>query len=325
MKRTLFTLIAFGLAAFLAAQTTEQADSTGLPGDDFSLQGALELFKQSTDLESFEQALNRTDSPVNNLDLDGDGQVDYVRVLSHKDGAAVAIVLQVAVSKEEFQDVAVIDVEKTGEATALVQIVGDEELYPAGTILEPFAEEEQLRNGNGPAAPRLLSTFVTVNVWGWAGVSWCYGPHYTPWISPWYWSHYPPWWRPWRRHPWHVWYGWGRPYRGWYRPWPTCRVGHAHATYIPHRSTSVVVHASNVNAHTRFASSNKAKQDRSKTPVNAKKQNAQPKAKSPSTGKAPKATTPQVSKGKQQPAPGKTAPSKKQQRKMKRAERAKSR
>lgn len=325
MKRPLFALIAFGLASFLAAQAPEQADSTGLPGDDFSLQGALELFKQSTDLESFERALNKLDSPVSNLDLDGDGQVDYVRVVSHKDGAAVAIVMQVAVSQEESQDVAVIELEKTGEGSALAQIVGDEELYPAGTILEPFAEEGQLKNDNGPAAPELLSTYVTVNVWGWSGVSWCYGTHYTPWVSPWYWSHYPPWWRPWRRHPWHVWYGWGRPYRGWYRPWPTCRVGHAHAMYMPHRSTSVVVHTRNVNAHTRYASSRKAEQHRSRPGANATKQNEQPKARTPSTGKAPKTTTQPASKGKPQVAPGKATPSRKQNRKAKRAERAKSR
>lgn len=325
MKRQLLTSFALGLATLLAAQTPEQADSTGLPGDDFSLQGALEVFKQCTDLETFEQALNRTDSPVNNLDLDGDEQVDYIRVVSHKDGEAMAIVMQVAVSQKETQDIAVIELERTGEGSALAQIMGDEELYPTGTIIEPFAEEEQMKYGNGPTAPELLSTYVTVNVWGWAGVSWCYGPHYTPWVSPWYWSHFPPWWRPWRRHPWHVWYGWGRPYRGWYRPWPTCRVGQAHAMYMPHRSTSVVVHTRNLNAHARYASSHSAVQHRSGTGANTKKQNARSKAEKPFTGTTPNATTPPVSQGKQQPVPGKTSPSAKQSRKAKRAERTKHR
>lgn len=35
-----------------------QKDSTGLPGDNFNLQGTLDLFSKANDLESFEKSIN---------------------------------------------------------------------------------------------------------------------------------------------------------------------------------------------------------------------------------------------------------------------------
>ncbi len=78
-----------------------------LPGDQFSLRGALDLLKQSNSPEEFEKLLNSEKNDVNNLDLNQDGEVDYVRVIDRKDGDAHAIVLQVPVSTSENQDVAV--------------------------------------------------------------------------------------------------------------------------------------------------------------------------------------------------------------------------
>ena len=96
----------------LLAQEPAPTDSTGLPGDQFSLQGALELFKDNIELEVFEKALNTEDNHVNNLDLNNDGQVDYVRVEALREGDAVVVTLRVPVSATENQDVAVIEIEK---------------------------------------------------------------------------------------------------------------------------------------------------------------------------------------------------------------------
>src|SRR4030095_12045809 len=113
------------------------ADSTGLPGDNFSLQGALEMFKESKSIEEFEKKLNQKDNSVNNVDLDGNGKTDYIKVNDIVKENAHAIVLQVAVSKTENQDVAVIEIEKKGDASAMLQIIGDSVLYPKNTIVEP--------------------------------------------------------------------------------------------------------------------------------------------------------------------------------------------
>ena len=88
------------------SQTNEEivTDSTGLPGDHFSLHGALEMFKESSSLEDFEKKLNSESNYVNNLDLNNDGKTDYVSVHDLMKDNTHAIVLKVAVSKEETQD-----------------------------------------------------------------------------------------------------------------------------------------------------------------------------------------------------------------------------
>ena len=207
-------------------------DSTGLPGDHFSLQGAIELFKSAKNLESFEQSLNAEGNHVNNLDLDGDGNVDYVRVIDHLEGEAHAITMQVALGKEEAQDVAVIELEKNGGESAVLQIRGAEDLYGSDVIVEPFEETEEAPQQKGPAAPMDgPHVRIWVNVWAWPCVMWMYGPTYVAWNSPWYWGYYPPMWRPWHPWGWNAWYGWHRPYSGWYHHVGVCRVTHAHAVY----------------------------------------------------------------------------------------------
>lgn len=232
--RTSFLLIA-AIALSINSQAQEAvADSTGLPGDNFSLAGALDLFKQSKDLESFERALNLEDQQVNNLDLDGDGQVDYIRVVDNQEGDAHAIVMQVAVSEDELQDVAVIELEKSGKGEATVQIRGAEDLYGPEVIVEPYAEDDGgMQPSKGPSAPDLVRVHVVVNVWAWPCVTWMYGPTFVVWTSPWHWRHYPHWWRPWRPHPYRVFWGWQRPRYARYRPVHVVRVSRAHAVYVP--------------------------------------------------------------------------------------------
>jgi hypothetical protein len=160
------------LAASLSgkAQTIAAADSTGLPGDNFSLEGALELFKKSTSPEEFEKMLNTEDSKVNNLDLNGDGETDYINVIDQTKKDAHAFVLQVAVSENENQDIAVIELEKTGNDKAVAQIVGDEDMYGEQTIVEPT--EEVVTNAGTSRSQ------VVVNVWAWPSVRYVYGPAY---------------------------------------------------------------------------------------------------------------------------------------------------
>lgn len=244
--RTLLLLPALCSLA-LGRAASIPADSTGLPGDHFSLHGALELFKGAADLEAFEKALNTESSQVNNLDLDANGEIDYVQVRTHADGDARVIVLQVALGKEDIQDIAVIELEKNGTEAAVLQIRGDEELYPESTIIEPSEENKDAGKArSGPSAPDAQVT-VWVNVWAWPSVRWCYGPLWGGWRSPWYWGYYPPWWRPWRPVGWGLFWGYHRPYYGWYHPVHVCRVEHAHNIYAHRRSVSPTVVRQNAN------------------------------------------------------------------------------
>lgn len=205
-----------------------------VPGDQFSLEGALELFKRSESPEEFEKLLNSPDAKVNNLDLNGDGYIDYIRVHDRYEGNVHAFILQAVISDREMQDIAVIELEKLANGKAVLQIVGDEDVYGVETIIEPTRE---VRTYAGTT-----STRTVVNVWTWPSVQYVYSPYYAGWVSPWGWHRRPIWWRTWRPvayvhyHP--IW----RPYRHHYVPCHTRRVVYAHEIYRPYRTTSVVVH-----------------------------------------------------------------------------------
>jgi hypothetical protein len=228
-------------AGTLFAQSDMESDSTGLPGDHFSLEAAIELFKKSTSPEDFEKRLNSEKNDVNNLDLNEDGEVDYIRVVDNSEGDVHALVLQIAVSETESQDVAVIEIEKQGNENALLQIVGDEDLFGEQTIAEPF-EEAKVKSGKdkGPAV-QVAPIRVVVNVWLWPSVRFMYAPAYRSWVSPWRYRVYPSYWRPWRPHPWRVFHLRATPYRAHCRVVRTHRVVRAHAVYAPHRAHSKVV------------------------------------------------------------------------------------
>jgi len=239
------------MAAAAQAQGKSGIDSTGLPGDNFSLQGALAMFQKASSPEDFEKMLNSEDNHVNNLDLNGDGDIDYIRVIDNTEKGAHAFVLQAIVSEKESQDIAVIEIEKTGDSTAVLQIVGDEDIYGEQVLVEPGdggddeASVDNSWNNNiahGPNAINFLTApHVVVNVWVWPTVRFVYAPVYSPWISPWRWHYYPGWWRPWRPMAWHVWHPFHQPYYAHCSIVHTHRVVYAHNVYRPHRVTSVTV------------------------------------------------------------------------------------
>jgi len=231
-----FILFLIAIAANIAIG---QETSTGLTGEDFSLDGTLEVFKSSRDLASFEAALNEEGNNINNLDLNEDGEVDYIRVIDNVEGDAHAIVLQAVVSKEESQDIAVIQIEKDGRESAILQIIGDEDIYGESMIVEPFAEEGSGGYGGPDANYDIVR--VTINVWAWSPVRYIYAPRYVRYVSPWRYRYYPRVYRPWRPLAWAVW----RPIRivrpARYRVAPVHRVVVAHRVYTPVRRRSVVV------------------------------------------------------------------------------------
>ncbi len=256
MKTSRFFSVAVFLlgANFLIAQNqnVNTADSTGLPGDHFSLEGALDLFKSSNSLEDFEKKLNIEDNSVNNLDLNGDGQTDYIRVIDNKKDDAHAIVLQVPVNKTESQDVAVIEIEKTGNSDAIVQIIGDEELYGENKIVEPFDEKENSKAKSGPSNYYSMPVRVFVNVWMWPCIQFIFAPAYVVWVSPWSWDYYPPYWRPWRPHPWRYHYMHCYHYNQYYYHVHKNRVPNAHQIYAPRRAASATVNHRYSNVHSSY-------------------------------------------------------------------------
>lgn len=283
--RNYFTacIVCLGMTLTAAAQEQPEQDSTGLPGDNFSLQGALDLFKQSASPEAFEKLLNSPDSKVNNLDLNEDGNTDYIRIVNKKDNDVQVFILQALVSSTESQDIAVIELQKTGDNNAVVQIVGDPDIYGESVIAEPAEEADNAFNyttaSHGPAASSPEG--VVVNVWLWPCVRFVYAPAYAVWVSPWTWYSRPVWYRPWRPMPWHVYRPVRYAYARRYVVVPVQRIPPARVIYRPVRTTSVTVinrnrvvvnnyrTTRNVNRYTPNRNNSGGRQYQSSTPARA--------------------------------------------------------
>ncbi|MCE7863468.1 MAG: hypothetical protein DYG99_08000 [Bacteroidetes bacterium CHB5] len=219
---------------FLGAGTLHGQDREQVPGDNFSLEGALELFKKSASPEEFERLLNSPESEVNNLDLNGDGNIDYIRVVDRTERNIHTFAMQAVISRNEFQDIAVISLEKLENGKAILQITGDADVYGIETIIEP-TQEVRINAGT-------TTTRTYVNVWSWPSVQYVYSPYYSPWVSPWYWDYWPFWWRPWRPVAYVVYYPRWHVYHTHYRYCDAPRIRYASRIYYPHRTTSVIVY-----------------------------------------------------------------------------------
>jgi hypothetical protein len=188
-----------------------QNDSLGLPGDNLDLTAVLGIFKESKNPEEFEKKLNAADTKINNLDLNNDGKVDYLRVIDTEKDGAHSLIIRDPVSDVESQDVAAIEIEKKGDKAAHVQIVGDETLYGKNYIIEPketakkttkTGSKIQTYDDDVYSNDNVNSTSI-INAWAWPSVNYLYSPGYVVWVSPWYWGYYPPWYYPWSPYGWY--------------------------------------------------------------------------------------------------------------------------
>jgi len=158
--------------------TTVEAKNADI-SDNLDLEAVASVFGDSKDLEEFEKKLNDPKTQISNLDLNEDGEVDYLRVLETSTGDTHLVTIQAVIEKDQYQDVATIDVEKKGKDETQVQVVGDVYMYGPGYIVEPVYVHPPV-----------------ICIWFW-------GPLYSPWRSPFYWGVYPTYYRPWRPYPRH--------------------------------------------------------------------------------------------------------------------------
>ena len=172
MKKLTTLLMALMLmsAALWADETiTVSANSSDI-SEGLDLKVVAKLFAEAKNLEEFETMLNNPDSAFCNLDLNGDGEVDYLRVVETGEGNKRLIVLQAILAKDIYQDVASIYVEKDESDVVSVQVIGDEYVYGTNYIIEP------------------------VYVYRPVIYDWFWSDAWYAWHSPWYWGYWPGWW-----------------------------------------------------------------------------------------------------------------------------------
>ena len=182
------------------AQYSNTDDSLGLPGDNLDLYATLTLFQDSKTIEDFEEELNKEDTGINNLDLDLDGKVDFIKVVSDQDGDDFSFRLQVYTAKDEVQDVAVIFVSKDKSGKVSLQMLGNEDLYGKDYIIEPKAKTKSITanpaySGADVVVVKSQPSQVVV-VESEPIIRYIYSPVYVPYYPPFYWGYYPPYFRP---------------------------------------------------------------------------------------------------------------------------------
>jgi hypothetical protein len=189
-----------GVPVFSQTESKTATDTTllGLPGDGLDLYAVLDLFQKSKTIEDFEKSLNLEKTGINNLDLNLDNKVDFIKVVTKQKGDDFTFILQVAVNEKETQDVAVILVSKDKDKKVTMQIVGDEALYGKGYIVEPKTNAtpsvtpNPAYTGADPVKASAPATTTVVVVESTPIVQYVYSPVYVPYVPPYHYGFYPP-------------------------------------------------------------------------------------------------------------------------------------
>jgi hypothetical protein len=200
MKNRLISFLIFSMCLTGAsAYGQSEGDTTllGLPGDNLDLFAVLNIFQQSKTIEEFEKTLNLKETGINNLDLDLNDTVDFIKVVTKQDGTDFSFILQVDVNAKEIQDVAVIFVSKDKDGKVTMQIVGDKDLYGNDYVIEPAPPTPAITPNPAyagtepvPAAAPASTTVVVVEQT--PIVQYVYSPVYVPYYPPYYYRYYPP-------------------------------------------------------------------------------------------------------------------------------------
>ena len=123
-------------------------------------------FAESRTVAEFEQLLNSSRYMINNLDLNRDGWIDYLRVIETHRGVYHTFLIQACLSHSLYQDVATLVAEHRPNAL-YVEVIGDRWLYGPNYIVRPVFVKR----------PPLWDVFGR--------------PSYAAWSSPYYYGYWP--------------------------------------------------------------------------------------------------------------------------------------
>ncbi|MBQ4395670.1 MAG: hypothetical protein II825_10310 [Paludibacteraceae bacterium] len=137
-------------------------------------------FAESRSVREFEEILNSSRYMINNLDLNRDGWIDYLRVIETYRGYYHTFLIQACLDYGVFQDVATLIAERRSNAL-YVEVVGDRYLYGYNYIVRPVFVKR----------PPLWDVFGRSAYAAWSS-PYAYGayPHYYTRPKPIYLNHY---------------------------------------------------------------------------------------------------------------------------------------
>ena len=123
-------------------------------------------FAESRSVQEFEQILNSSRYMINNLDLNHDGWIDYLRVIETHKGVYHTLLIQACLAPSVYQDVATLIAEHRPNAL-YVEVIGDRWLYGSNYIVRPVFVKR----------PPMWDVYGR--------------PNYNPWSSPYYYGYWP--------------------------------------------------------------------------------------------------------------------------------------
>ncbi|MEI8048759.1 MAG: hypothetical protein WCI92_15360 [Bacteroidota bacterium] len=218
MNKSILSIMVLALCLLCVpvfSQTENDTTLLGLPGDNLDLYAVLDLFQKSKTIEEFEKSLNEEKTGINNLDLNLDKKVDFIKVDTKQKDESFTFILQVDVTEKETQDVAVILVDRDKNKKVTLQIVGDKDLYGKDYVVEPkpaspASTANPAYTGAQPVTTTTAAAAVTdatkttttsattpatttvVVVESAPVIQYVYSPVYVPYHPPYHYAYYPP-------------------------------------------------------------------------------------------------------------------------------------
>ena len=162
-----FVAWALGRGCRTQEQYNVSVQTINTAADGLDLEKLGPLIKKASSAEKLEQLLNDKSEGVNNLDLDEDGKVDFIKVTEYGDANAQGFSLTAEPAAGEEQEIATIEVEKVNDREANVEVNGSREIYG----------HNHYRHSSFGIGDYLLLSYL-------------FRPH-TPYMSPWHYGRYP--------------------------------------------------------------------------------------------------------------------------------------
>ncbi len=162
-----------------SGQVNVYADKDFSKGLDLKALG--ELVKKTPDAEAVEKELNKPNS-INNLDLDEDGKVDYIKVTEYGKDNVRGLSFTDDVKGGETQEVATVEITKN-QSNADMNVVGNNTIY------------------SDPGYQSYHSSFGLTDL---IIMSYLFAPRHVFWASPWHYGYYPAYYHPFGIVPYHA-------------------------------------------------------------------------------------------------------------------------
>jgi len=130
--KQLFQKLVITLTTLLLVQCNSNNSTTTVTnyaGDSLDLKAVTDAAVKSKNAEEFEKLLNTTGNKLNNLDLDEDNKIDYIKVTEINNDKMKGFSLTVEVDEKEEQEICTIQFEKTSSSSSHVQTHGNHHIY----------------------------------------------------------------------------------------------------------------------------------------------------------------------------------------------------